>query len=498
MKMVIVKGAVKFKSIDMELKALYDCSVLGVDSKGALISVKAGILQRQLQKIEWEKDNYKKVKEYLASVVKGLAAVDHFIIVPLGLVIQSIKVKIKNADPEIKPYIAKSLQEIESDFENGVRFYLIDGQNRIKNAIIPFFENEVSFGSSTLDVQIDGVDDSWSNLYYKDLDDDSKTFIDNIMVPVREGVSGDIDSFVDALIAKNEGCAWTQWQKTMAKKWWTQYREALARVAEDPLVESLFAKIKGNTYSSSKNGYELFVSEMFIWMDKKCHVGTGIEGHMPYFNGEIEISATNQRRLTSFLRNFANAYDKVKSQITHTEIRNYVMFRYFIDKPSEFSDLSSLSWDVRHEVSFASEFRVINAMLIKDPKARINITSPTGKIQSVVKPGMYPWANSNTDANFLLKRIDLLAKAFLKKKDALLSDNIISIRQDVTPSIEEIYNNNPYDAEGRKLKAVEVTPEKFDRGHKISKANGGSNSLDNYVLQDKHDNRSLGKINLPV
>ena len=32
------------------------------------------------------------------------------------MVIQSIKIKIKNADSEIKPYIEKSLQEIESDF----------------------------------------------------------------------------------------------------------------------------------------------------------------------------------------------------------------------------------------------------------------------------------------------------------------------------------------------------------------------------------------------
>lgn len=498
MKTIVVKNAVKFKSIEIELKDLYDFSVLGVDSKGARISVKAGELQRALQTIEWEKDDNKKIKEYLASIVKGLAGVDHFIIVPLKLVIQSIKIKIKNADSEIKPYIERSLQEIESDFANGVEYYLIDGQNRLKNAIVPFFENVVPFGNSSLDVLIDGLEQSWSNLYYKDLDDDSKTFIDKIEMPVREGISGDIDSFVDALIAKNEGCAWTEWQKTIAKNWWTEYRNVIATVAADPLVRTLFAKIKGNAYSSSKNGYELLISELFIWMDKKYQVNSKIDNHTPYFRGEVGILAANQKRLTGYLRNFAIAYEGVKKNITHTEIRNYVMFRYFIDKPSEFQKLSKLSWNIRHEVEFASEFKVINEVLIKDPKARVYITLPSGKVQKVVRPGSYPWACSNTERDFLLQRVDLLAKAFLKKKDALLNGNVISIKQDDNYSLEEIYNNNPYDAEGRKLKAVEVTPEKFDRGHKISKANKGSNSLDNYVLQDKHDNRSLGKINIPA
>jgi len=68
------------------------------------------------------------------------------------------------------------------------------------------------------------------------------------------------------------------------------------------------------------------------------------------------------------------------------------------------------------------------------------------------------------------------------------------------PSLEAVYANNPntYGDFLSDIRATEVTPEKYDRGHIVSKHNGGSNDIDNLVVQEKGHNRSTQEENLTV
>lgn len=50
------------------------------------------------------------------------------------------------------------------------------------------------------------------------------------------------------------------------------------------------------------------------------------------------------------------------------------------------------------------------------------------------------------------------------------------------------------DSKGNRVSVRDLN--RFDRGHKVSKYNGGSNSTENLVLQDSGENRSMGSVNL--
>ena len=46
-----------------------------------------------------------------------------------------------------------------------------------------------------------------------------QNWIKEIKIPVVVGTRGDLERFCDALIWKNEGIAWDDWQKMVTKNW---------------------------------------------------------------------------------------------------------------------------------------------------------------------------------------------------------------------------------------------------------------------------------------
>ena len=130
-----------------------------------VIGTRQGILQRREQKRRWTADDNKRIKEYLRSLIRG-SKTDPFLLVPVDRVIFSLKDKLDNEPNEIvKSQIQRTLDLVTKDKEDGVDFYIIDGQNRLRLAIVPFLKGEIRLGEQSLPIRkvvIDGPDVMYS------------------------------------------------------------------------------------------------------------------------------------------------------------------------------------------------------------------------------------------------------------------------------------------------------------------------------------------------
>ena len=122
----------------------------GNNTPYAVLSTAAGLLQRKLQKDAW--DNHRR-QSYLNTVIQGLEFLDKIIVVPANLLLQGlINEHGRTIEKERKTALAQEIEEIRKDVAAGVENYIIDGQNRILNAIVPFINNEFSLGATDIPV----------------------------------------------------------------------------------------------------------------------------------------------------------------------------------------------------------------------------------------------------------------------------------------------------------------------------------------------------------
>ena len=489
---IIIKESVEFESRTMTVLELKNAVTKGNDDFNPLFSTVAGVLQRINQKEEWKKDNFKRSKEFMNCVITGAGALDNIIIVPIHLVVNSLKIKAEIHTDIPKEVWDETIRKVEYDQENGTRYYIIDGQNRLVNAIKGFYEGEYPLGDK-LCTAIDGDEEYYMNSKkYSELLKKYQKFIDNIKLNVVVAQKGDIDSFVDSLIAKNEGVSWETWMKLVTKEWFTLYRKDIKAIAANPQVKEVREKISGKDYSYDKNGHDLIVSELLIWMHTKQQVNKPSQ-HLPYFEGLERIKLSCFEKLKKYILEFNKGYRKTKS-IQNVEFRNYIMLRYAIDNRYEFKHISIPSIKVKMVVDFVKQYSVYNEVLKSDSKGKQIHKLPNGKTSTMKVPYYYPWACSESSTSFLDQRIKLLSEMFIKGKNILEQHGIIESLEDnmSMPSLEEIYHNNPVEVSvGEKLRPSEVSSEFFDRGHLVAKNNDGKNNIENLAIHKKSHNRSI-------
>lgn len=487
---ITIKEEVKFDLLSMTVKDLKKAVTKGGDNYGSLFSTVSGALQRINQAEEWMKNGHKRSKEFMYCLITGSGALDNIIIVPIELVLQSLQIKKEQQSKKDQPMWEETISHVQKDIEAGSRYYIIDGQNRLVNAIKGFYENVYPLGDKKI-TAVDGDNTFYLNgKTYKDLPTNCQEYIDNIELPVLAATQGDIDSFVDSLIAKNEGLPWEEWMKMITKNWYSLYRKNIKTITENPQVRSALDKISGKQYAYDKNGHDLLVSELIIWMDTQ-HQPNKLTQHLPYLNGSTKVKDTKFSKLKSYIIEFGKGYAKQKT-VTNVEFRNYIMFRYALDHQNEFKTLALPNFKVESTVDFVNMYRIINEVLQKDPAGR-EIRQVHGKKVIVKVPMGYYWACSEYGQEYLMQRLVLLSEMFVLKQNDLERQGIVKVVDGTPmPSLSEIYENNPVEySMGKKLRPSEVTSDFFDRGHIIAKNNGGSNKIDNLVIQEKSHNRSV-------
>ena len=472
---------------------IYLAVMCGVDDISPLFGTRSGVLQRINQEEEWSKNNWARAKEYLFSMLVGSAVLDSITLVPVELAYKSLLKKAhENVEEAKQSILDQSLELFKKDLESGIAYYIIDGQNRSINAIAKFFNNEFPLGLKTLSGRnSDGENVTFHGKKYDDLDDEQQEFVRNIELPLIIAESGQIDDFMDALIAKNEGLPWLAWMKMCTKKSWMPYRDMLWKITTNKVVRQTLNKIQGSVYTFDKNGHDLFVSEMLIWMNTKKQPNKE-SMHEDFFEGRKEISQTKCDKLKAYIVDFGKGYQKIKT-FTNVELRNYIMLRYALDYPLEFDKIDVPRWEIKQKVEFTNQYRVVNKALLNEKGAKKHHTSPNGKKTLVKVPGYYPFACSLPEPERLDERIRFLLKAFSGRLTELQKQNVILVTaEEEEITLEEIYANNPIEvSSGRTLRATEVTHETLDIGHLRARNNGGNNSIENKVMQDLSHNRIM-------
>lgn len=503
----IVENGTQFNIATMTLKNLYEMGSTGVSGEEAEINSAGGFLQRLAQKEEWNRHEKRRAKAYMRSLVKGSGLLDSFVVVPADLLLASVKNNMIDASDEAKIAWKQVEKYIVTRMEKGAKYFIIDGQNRLNESIVPFFNNEFPFGSDEALVFTgdDGTRINVAGKKYEDLPDGIKEYIDNIAIPFVTATQGEIQQFSDALIWKNEGIAWDDWQKVITENWYTKFRRQVSEIASkdegDISCIGAFERISGAKFAYDVNGYDLIAAQLLIWMAVKVQPSK-IEDFYSFFSGINKVSGKQVGALKKYLKEFDRHYDK--KQITNTELRNYVMLRYAIDNPKEFEKIAVPNWIVKKGVNFAAIFKLLNTTLIKTPETygeveSYNIfTMKGGATTKSKKPGSYVYYNSESKPEFLTNRLvilfNVLTNAHGKTPDTILDplwkeNTVVTYDTSKMPSMEEVYINNPVDSRGNAVPVSTVKSANFDRGHKIARSKGGSN--EDLVLQPIRDNRQL-------
>jgi len=524
-KTIYVRDSSEFILNTTTLGSIYQGGSVGVDSKAAKIDCATGFLQRLAQKTEWQLSDYAKCKEYLVSMIKGSNLLDSFVTVPASLLLSTVEDRIISTIGEVNEAWVEVGKFLKERVERGVQHFIIDGQNRLFESIIPFFDNKISLSveQSLLFVIVDDETAAVEEFdakgrFYRDLPTEVQNWIKKIKIPVVVGTRGDLKGFCDTLIWKNEGIAWDQWQKMVTRNWFTKYLRQIRKLSDkdtaNPIITNLLSKIAGKAYVYDRNGWDRLISELLMWMVRGTEV-TKLDEVKLFFDGSYTVSQQHLDNLEKYLKEFGGAYSDVwkngatesSKGITNTELRNYVYMRYALDNPKSdsFKGLSVPNWKISKGVAFASTYKKYNGLLMKNPETFGELPSRTystnkvgGKQLSAKTPGAYVTLCGQYDKQHIQGRLEILFSVLAGRKpetthifDELIKENVVTVvATDRTPSMAEIHENNPFTADGEKINVVDHdNTNLFDIGHVNPKSKGGSNK--GVVLQKKSPNRKL-------
>jgi hypothetical protein len=524
-KNIFVRDASEFELTTTSLWNLYNAGSLGFESKGSIIDRATGFLQRLAQTSAWTSNDNEKCKEYINSLIKGNSLLDCFVVVPAELLQKTVKMRIISSSGEIKEAWQEVEKYLEERVQKGTMRFIIDGQNRLFEALVPFFNNQISLSSEhSLTICIDGVDHDCRGRKFKELNSDIQEYIKSIRVPFVTGTRGELEHFCDTLIWKNEGVAWDDWQKMVTKKWFTKYLRQVRQVSDrdttDPRISNLLGKIAGKDYEYEKNGWDRIVSELLMWMERGVQSKNTVEESKAFFDGNFKILQSQVDCLKRYLKEFAEAYspnvkngaDSNSRGITNTELRNYVYLRYALDYPKNenFKGLSVPNWKIQQPPKFAKQFKQVNRLLMENPEQNYGelpnniIAIKNGKRLKGKNPGSYAHSNSFTEKSHINTRLEILFSVLAGRKpesksvfDELVGKNIISAKSDDNvPSMAKIHADNPYTADGDYIDIMDYDDTSlFDVGHVNPESKGGSNK--DVVLQKKSPNRKLQDNSIP-
>jgi len=490
----------------MDLYTLYQFGSFGKEGEEPEINSAKGFLQRLAQALEWNRTDRRRAKAYMRSLVKGSGLLDAFVVVPCNLILNSVMNNMIGASGEDLLAWEGVKKYIEERIKKGAKFFIIDGQNRLNESIVPFFNSKMPFDAEAL--VFGGDDGSRVNVAgktFKELPEEIQEIIRGIKIPFVTATAGDIEQFSAALIWKNEGIAWDEWQKCLTNMWYTKFRRQISSIASkddgDAFSCKALDRISGAKFAYDVNGYDLVVAQLLVWMETGTQPKNA-EDFNSFFNGSKTVSSTQVDSVKTYLKELDLSYDK--KAITNTELRNYVMLRYAIDNPKKFPKIAIPQWKIEKGVNFCSVFSIINNQLVKDPtvygetKSYTIFKSKAGLTSRSKKPGSYLYFNSESKPEFLLSRLEILINVLTEVngklpttvKNTLFDQNtVVVMDKGKMPTLGEIWVDNPTDTNGDFVPVSTLKSANFDRGHKVAKSKGGSNT--DLSIQKIRENRQM-------
>ena len=501
---VTVHDSTKFELEVISLEALNNRGTPGLNTVNANFDAASGFLQRLAQKIEWRQKDNARGKAYIHSLIKGSYNLDAFVIVPADLIKLSAEQNLDEAILEAKAAWSVVLKYVKDAISDGTEFFIIDGQNRLNESLIPFFNNKIPFNMDPLQFDVDGKAFHCAGKYFKDLPEEIQSYIKNIEVPLVRATSGDIESFSNAIIWKNEGIAWNDWQKMIMRMWYTKFRRQTSSITSvdegDAPSRKALNLVKSDKYSYDKNGHDRLVAEFLAWMHKQDVPFSSVKSFSPYFEGTESVSETEVKSLKRYLKDFGLTYKNTK--VSNTEMRNYVMLRHVIDNPKKYKKLTTPSWKIKKAIDFTKKYQILTKTLMSNsqdygelPPTTTGFNQGGDKFTSKT-PGSYNAFNSQNDKEMLTGRLEILLRVITGETDnkksnqfynSLIEEGIvIEVDSNKMPTVFDVYQQNPNDADGNHIPLSKLNNTDYHVGHKTAYSKGGSNT--NVVLQKGRDN----------
>ena len=462
-------------------------------------------LQRMIQALAWTKND--RAGSFIHSFFTGNAKVDTFAFVYITVVLEALEDRLERLPEDaqvLRECLANVIQKVQDDMDKGGKVYCLDGQNRLDQAIKPFFDNKLEISPTHpvhLQYDIGGPLDL-SGKTFGELEPDVQKYLKGIQVPTVWATAGDLSSIITTLVNKNDGEPWTEWERLFTEKFFSVHmQQNLLPVLSFPDtgklkkdMTNLFDSISSMaSYPSQKWGYEKFVNELFVWMATgilpPANIVKGKESlHAKMFNGTTP-PVKNGKLIGKYLKEFSQSIDpKVKKKIPLTELQNYVLFRFLIDEK-----LKAQGFDVDIKIElpklFTKWYRNLNDKLSVDDNLNWHKGKHphTGKPIKSYKPGGFLLANRLKDQGGIDRRMFHLFAGLKNDWDFLISQNIIRvIDNSALKSSRRLAVENDF----KDMYGQELSPDDkylYDRGHRTPKNKGGS--ADDAALQDRQNNR---------
>ena len=494
-----IKNSLKTSPILSTLWEMY------LDMKEGIIITIPPFLQRYLQESAWMKQEYKKSKEYLHSAFSSTSLFEPFILVGVDLLIKNLSSDIKqwkeDGSDEIVLQATKALEDLKKKKGKGAKWAKIDGQSRNKLALKPFFESDITIDKSMIinhyDEEIEEVvaSEDINGVPFEKISSNSKEFLKTIPAFVVQITDGNIDNIVAALIAKQQGIAFTKFQEIYHGKYISVFANRLENYITKPITDAYKKYItQGDKFKAEESGLEYFFASLSIFFKYKSWPSNSkIKNVM---HGIEDVPSTDnlnkiKKYTNEFLDYFGSLDEKDVQKYSSKVLQNYIIFRWYLHnwnrKESFFSRYNLPEIKIQAPNSFVKSIIEIHTTLMdkNNPKSYRNINGVAHRR----KPS-YPEGCNNDSTELIEWRIQFMSEEFKSKLPQLIKENIVITENINMPGIESVKVNSGF----KDMDGNDVDPrEKYHQGHKKSKYNKGGNEVDNLSPQNPQDNLEYNK-----
>jgi len=262
-------------------------------------------LQRLQQKKKWTRKKGKRSKQFLYSFFTGNSELTAFYVVNIDILISNIRRKLtENLNVTQKLIYEEMLATLDEKRKQGVVFILLDGQNRLSIALTNFFQGKLTcnqydepFTIFERDVNGKLKEDEKGNTLFTELNNfrftDSnlpegikKAFM-NTKILLAEGKDGDVEAYIDSIVAMNNGEPWSTFEGAIIKHKPLSYI-INKLIFNNSLIQSLFGndEISGNVYGMTgaydieKKGDARFIAEIIHLITNRCNSSFGSENEL--------------------------------------------------------------------------------------------------------------------------------------------------------------------------------------------------------------------------
>jgi hypothetical protein len=488
------------------LKSLFT----GIDS-GLIITLPPW-LQRKLQQEEWRNKKSKKAKSYFSSAVKGTLRFEPFALVPINLLIrelEKVSLYLDEEQVEEKDEIVKSIKYIKNHVN--AKFVIIDGQSRGYLSIIPFFTNKIPFNMSHTLRKIDSTNGNiieeydLKNRYFKDMPDWVQEYLFKLTIIQNTITSGDLSEIVKALISKQMGVSWSDFQMIYAEYAYSNLFTRLRKVIKKPIEDFFERKLKDipKKYKADVNGLEFSITNWMLYLRDKSFPGIDKIVRTCEYKDTTPTKASFERYV-GYLNEFRKSYTNVKGT---NKVKLKLWFTYGILRDllenggSSDGYYKSFGLNDSFNIIRVNQFldwflktdKKLFSKVSKDSKPHWEKTKMTnGKSKFVKVEGGYPASYGADNDDTIKDRLFWLVDEFKKEKQEFIDDGTISVTTPKPSSGDVMTHNNFKDADGNDVNLR--LP--YHNGHKSPESKTGDNSLDNFVPQDPTDNQEYSDTEL--